>query len=74
MVVQVESEHRAAERPQRQPAAFGVEVDLGAVDPIVGDGLRGLGHVPAEFADVVFGEDRLQRASARQPGFVGEVE
>ena len=34
----------------------------------------GLGHVPAEFADVLFGEDRLQRASARKPGFVGEVE
>jgi hypothetical protein len=32
VVVQVEAEHGAAERTQCEPAAFGVEVDFGAVD------------------------------------------
>jgi hypothetical protein len=32
VVVQVEAEHGAAERAQCEPAAFGVEVDFGAVD------------------------------------------
>jgi hypothetical protein len=44
------------------------------VAPSGGDHFGGLGHVTAEFADVLFGEDRLQRASTRKPWLMGEVE
>ena len=47
-LVEVQPEHRAAQRPQGQSAAFGVEVDFRSVEPTVGDRLCGLGHVAAE--------------------------
>ena len=67
-------EYRAAERSQRESAALGVEVDLLAVAPAGGDHVGGLSHVPAEGANVLFGEDRLQGAPTGQPGIVFERE
>ena len=70
-VAQIGSEYRKAQRPQRQRVAFGVQVDRGPTCPAVGKLFGDLGHVPGESGNMVFGEDRLQRAAARQPLVVG---
>ena len=64
----------SAKRLHRQSATFNVEVDVAAVTPAVDERLRGPGHIAAEIADVVFGEDRLQCALARPPRLGGQDE
>jgi len=72
--IEVEPEYRSTQRPQRQPAAFCVEVDFAGVRPAVGDRVCGPGHLAAEVADAVLGKDRLQRAPAGQPSVMGNDE
>ncbi len=73
-LVEIDPEYRAAECSQRESAALGVEIDLLAVAPARGDHVGGLSHVPAEGANVLFGEDRLQRTPTGQPGIMFERE
>jgi len=73
-LVEIDPEYRAAECSQRESAALGVDVDLLAVAPARGYHVGGLSHVPAEGANVLFGEDRLQGAPTGQPGIVFERE
>jgi hypothetical protein len=73
-LVEIDPEHRAAECSQRESPALGVEVDVLAVAPAGGDHVGGLSYLPAEGANVVFGEDGLQGAPTGQPGIVFERE
>ena len=72
--VEINTQNRAAERLHGQPAAFDVEVDIAAVAPAIDECLCGPGYVAAVIADIVFREDRLQRALARSPRLVGQDE
>jgi hypothetical protein len=73
-LVEVDTEYRVAECSQRESAALGVEVDLLAVSPARADHVGGLSYLPAEGANIVFGEDGLQGAPTGQPWFVFERE
>jgi hypothetical protein len=66
-IAEIDAEYRIAERPQRQCAAFGVQVDRGPKRPAVGELFGNLSHVAGKPGNVRFGEDRLQRTTARQP-------
>ena len=63
-----------AKRPHRQHAAFGVQVNLGTAGPAVGKLFGDRSHMPGKPGNMVFGEDRLQRAAAGQPFAVRQHE
>ena len=73
-VVQVEAEHRSAQRPHGHPPAVDVEVDFPTVRPAFAQRVGSARHVTAEVADVRLGEDRLQGPLAGQPRLVGQDE
>lgn len=73
-LVEVDSQHRAAQRLHGHLAAFGIEVDLPAVTPAVHRGLSSARHVTTEGPHVLLGEHGLQRPLPRPPLLVGQHE
>ena len=72
--IEVQPEHRAAKRPQRECAALGVQVDCHVVAPTVDQRLRRRRHMTGVARNALFGEHRLQRAAPRQPFVMRQVQ
>ncbi len=73
-LVEIDAEHRPAQRPQRECPARDIQIDGRTVAPAVRDRVRRGGHVPRVLRDVPLGEHRLQRAPARQPALMRQIQ
>ena len=72
--VEVDTQYRAAQRLHGDSAALHVEIDIAAGRPTVDEMLCRPRHVPAEVADVVLREHRLQSPLTGAPLLVGQDE